>query len=134
MPTGKFDMAGYTTGFYPDPDPSTNFTCDGVPSKDSQTGNNNYHLCDPALDKMVADEQASADPAVRKKIIDAMQQYMYDNVLIIPMYARANVYGYLDRFVFTSGGSESNTSLLLSLLDRHRLGGVQKQKTSGRTS
>ena len=30
--------------------------------------------------------------------------------------------------VFTSGGTESNTSLLLSLLDRHRLGGVEKQK------
>jgi cysteine desulfurase len=30
--------------------------------------------------------------------------------------------------IFTSGGTEANTSLLLSLLDRHRLGGVQKQK------
>ena len=30
--------------------------------------------------------------------------------------------------VFTSGGTESNSSLLLSLLDRHRLGGVQRQK------
>ena len=30
--------------------------------------------------------------------------------------------------VFTSGGTESNTSLLLSLLDRHRLGGVERQK------
>jgi cysteine desulfurase len=32
--------------------------------------------------------------------------------------------------VFTSGGTESNTSLLLSLLDRHRLGGVDRQKVS----
>jgi cysteine desulfurase len=30
--------------------------------------------------------------------------------------------------VFTSGGTESNTALLLSLLDRHRLGGVERQK------
>jgi len=30
--------------------------------------------------------------------------------------------------IFTSGGTESNTSLLLSLLDRHRLGGVERQK------
>jgi cysteine desulfurase len=30
--------------------------------------------------------------------------------------------------VFTSGGTESNASLLLSLLDRHRLGGVEHQK------
>jgi cysteine desulfurase len=30
--------------------------------------------------------------------------------------------------IFTSGGTDSNTSLLLSLLDRHRLGGAQRQK------
>jgi len=30
--------------------------------------------------------------------------------------------------VFTSGGTESNSSLILSLLDRHRLGGVERQK------
>jgi cysteine desulfurase len=32
--------------------------------------------------------------------------------------------------VFTSGGTEANTSLLLSLLDRHRLGGVERQKAA----
>jgi cysteine desulfurase len=31
--------------------------------------------------------------------------------------------------IFTSGGTESNGAILLSLLDRHRLGGVQRQKT-----
>jgi cysteine desulfurase len=31
--------------------------------------------------------------------------------------------------VFTSGGTESNCSILLALLDRHRLGGVERQKT-----
>jgi len=31
--------------------------------------------------------------------------------------------------VFTSGGTESNCAILLSLLDRHRLGGVERQKT-----
>ncbi len=31
--------------------------------------------------------------------------------------------------VFTSGGTESNTDVLLSLLTRHRLGGVERQKT-----
>jgi cysteine desulfurase len=30
--------------------------------------------------------------------------------------------------VFTSGGTESNTSLLLSVLDRYRLGGVERRK------
>ena len=30
--------------------------------------------------------------------------------------------------IFTSGGTESNTSLLLSILDRYRLGGVERRK------
>ena len=34
--------------------------------------------------------------------------------------------------MFTSGGTESNSSLLLSLLDRHRLGGVERQKVTHR--
>jgi cysteine desulfurase len=33
-----------------------------------------------------------------------------------------------DEVTFTSGGTESNTSILLSLLGRHRLGGVERQK------
>jgi len=31
--------------------------------------------------------------------------------------------------IFTSGGTESNGAILLTLLDRHRLGGIQRQKT-----
>jgi len=50
-----------------------------------------------ALDKLFAAVNASADPAVRKTAIDAVQQYLYDNALVIPMYARANVMAYQDR-------------------------------------
>ena len=46
--------------------------------------------------------------------------------------ARAGFAGLLGvdarEIVFTSGGTESNSSLLLSVLDRHRLGGVERQK------
>ncbi len=46
--------------------------------------------------------------------------------------ARARLAGLLGadarEIVFTSGGTESNNALLLSLLDRHRLGGVERQK------
>ena len=34
-----------------------------------------------------------------RQAIDAVQQYMYDNALVIPMYARANVMAYQDRFI-----------------------------------
>jgi len=98
MATGKFDMAGYTTGFYPDPY-TDQFLCGTVVANQNQGGDNNYHICDPQLDQLFAQSNASADPAVRKPVFDEIQKYMYDNALIIPMYARANVMSYLDRFV-----------------------------------
>jgi len=98
MATGNFDMAGYTTGFYPDPY-TDGFLCSTVISAQNQGGDNNYHLCDPALDAIMQASNASADPAVRKTAIDQAQQYMYDNALVVPMYARANVMSYVDRFV-----------------------------------
>lgn len=98
MATGKFDMAGYTTGFYPDPY-TDGFLCSTVISKQNQGGDNNYHLCDPKFDALNAAVNASADPAVRKQAVDAVQQYMVDNALVIPMYARANVMAYQDRFI-----------------------------------
>ena len=98
MATGKFDMAGYTTGFYPDPY-TDGFLCSTVPSNQNQWGYNYYHICDPALDAMFQQVNASADPAARKVVFDQIQQYQYDNALIIPMYARPNVMSYLDRFI-----------------------------------
>ena len=107
MMTGKFDMAIYTTGFYPDPDPGNTFLCSGVPNKASPTGQNDYHYCDQSgqMDQLFAQGLASADPATRKTTYDAIQKYQYDNALFVPLYARANVYGYSDRLVFpTSSG------------------------------
>jgi len=98
MPNGKFDMAIYTTGIYPDPDPGTIWTCAGVSSKSHPGGNNDWHLCDPKMDALVKATQVF-DPAARKTALDALQQYMYDQVLMIPLYARGNISGYTDRLV-----------------------------------
>ena len=108
MPLGKFDMAIYTTGYYPDPDPTGSMNCSDVPNKDNPSGANNYHLCDPKIDDFLKQGLATADPAGRKKVYDALQQYMYDNVLVIPLYARANVYAYNDRFVFPPSSGYAN--------------------------
>jgi peptide/nickel transport system substrate-binding protein len=101
MPHGKFDMAGYTTGFYPDPMTGVidSYACAQVPSKDNPSGLNNYHICDPQLDTLMAAVNASADPAVRKTALDAVQKYIFDQYYVVMMYVRANVYGYTDRFV-----------------------------------
>jgi peptide/nickel transport system substrate-binding protein len=108
MPLGKFDMAIFTTGYYPDPDAGSNWDCADVTNKDNASGANNYHICDPKLDEMWIQGLASADPATRKVTYDAIQQYMYDNVLMIPLYARANVYAYVDSFVFPPSSGYAN--------------------------
>lgn len=99
MAMGQYDIAGYTTGFYPDPW-NDNFLCSAIPTKDSPGGSNYYHICDQKMEDLFTQANASADPAVRKKAFDEIQKYQYDNALFIPMYVRANVYGYSDRFVF----------------------------------
>ena len=53
-------------------------------------------MCDPKLDELMAAVNASADPATRKIAVDLVQQYQYDNVMFIPLYARANVSGMSD--------------------------------------
>lgn len=119
MPTGKFQMAGYTTGFYPDPMTGVmdSFSCENVPSKDKPAGANNYLLCDPKLDEMMAAVNASADPAVRKTALDALQKYIFDQYYVVMMYARANVYGYTDRFVPAPFGFASNMDWNAELWD-----------------
>ena len=108
MPLGKFDMAIFTTGYYPDPDAAGNWDCADVPNKDQPAGANNYHICDAKLDDLWKQGLASGDPATRKKVYDQIQQYMYDNVLMIPLYARANVFAYTDRLVFPPSSGYSN--------------------------
>jgi peptide/nickel transport system substrate-binding protein len=101
MPTGKFDMAGYTTGFYPDPMTGVmdSYSCDTVPSKAKPSGVNNYLVCDPKLDDLMKAVNASTDASVRKTALDVLQKYIFDQYYVIMMYQRSNIYGYVDRFV-----------------------------------
>jgi peptide/nickel transport system substrate-binding protein len=108
LPKGTYDMAIFTTGYYPDPDASSNWDCADVPSKNNPSGANDYHICDPKLDAMWKQGLATADIAARKKVYDQIQQYMYDNVLMIPLFARANVYGYSSKLVFPPSSGWAN--------------------------
>lgn len=108
LSTGKYDMAGYTTGFYPDPYPFGGDWLCNVPSASNPGGANLYHYCDPQLVSLFEAVNVTADPAARKVAIDAVQKYIFDNYLVVMMYARANVYGYVDRFVPGPFGFYSN--------------------------
>jgi len=108
MPKGLYDMAIYTTGYYPDPDASSSWRCADVPNASNPSGGNTYHICDPEVDAMFEEALTSADPATRKAVYDKIQQYMYDNVLMIPLYARANVFAYSENLVFPPSSGYAN--------------------------
>jgi peptide/nickel transport system substrate-binding protein len=103
-----YDMGGYTTGYYPDPY-TDDYLCSNIPNAaNGGAGDNGYHLCDPTLDAMYAEVNASVDPAVRREALAEIQQYIHDNAYVVMMYARANVYGLTDRFVPGPFGFFSN--------------------------
>jgi peptide/nickel transport system substrate-binding protein len=105
---GKWDMAGYTTGFYPDPNPSGGDWDCSFANKDNVDGTNNYFTCDPKILEGFKAAAASADPNVRKVAVDEVQKVIYDNSYVMMMYTRANVYGMRDRFVPGKFGFFSN--------------------------
>lgn len=107
MTTGNYDMAGYTTGFYPDPY-TDSFQCESVPNAEKPDGTNWYHNCDPVLSDLIDSSLGTVDTAARKEIVDEAQKYIAENYYVIPMYARGNVYGSTPRFQFGPVGPQSD--------------------------
>ena len=107
LTTGNYDMGGYTTGFYPDPY-TNHFQCEAIPSAEKSDGLNWYHLCDPFLSDLMDSLLSTADPVERKAILDEAQKYIAENYYVIPMYARADVFGSTPRFIFGPFGPQSN--------------------------
>ncbi len=93
LTTGQFELAGFTTSFVNggDPDPTDYFKLEGIATEAEPNGNNTYRLEDQELDALSAEQATSADMTKRIEIIKKMQQIMYDQAYVIPMYARLNV-------------------------------------------
>ncbi len=69
---GRYDIAEFEDTPDPsyDPDDSSLGACDQFPP----TGFNINFYCNPALDKLFAQEQATADPGVRQQIFEQIHQ------------------------------------------------------------
>jgi ABC-type transport system substrate-binding protein/serine/threonine protein kinase len=67
---GRYDIAEFDISFYYDPDDSGAFACNQFPP----VGNNLNFYCNPSLDKLFAQEQATVDPGVRQQLFEQIHQ------------------------------------------------------------
>jgi peptide/nickel transport system substrate-binding protein len=81
---GRYDIAEFATTPGPsyDPDDSSLLACDQFPP----TGYNIDFYCNPALDKLFAQDQATADPGVRQQIFVQIHQIYLTQYPFIVLY------------------------------------------------
>lgn len=85
---GLYDIAEYSsvpTGF-PDPESSTNWTCDQISSADNPDGANWQGYCNPEFDELLSQQATTLDTNERIELYKQIQQTMYDEVLYIGMW------------------------------------------------
>jgi ABC-type transport system substrate-binding protein/serine/threonine protein kinase len=67
---GRYDIAEFANNWTYDPDDSVAFACNQFPP----VGINLNFYCNPSLDKLFAQEQATADPGVRQQLFEQIHQ------------------------------------------------------------
>jgi ABC-type transport system substrate-binding protein len=67
---GRYDIAEFNQNWNYDPDDSGSFACNQIPP----VGYNINFYCNPSLDKLFAQEQATVDPGVRQRIFEQIHQ------------------------------------------------------------
>ncbi|HJT55811.1 MAG TPA: peptide ABC transporter substrate-binding protein [Ktedonobacteraceae bacterium] len=80
---GRYDIAEFDNSLGYDPDDSLLFACDQFPP----TGFNVDFYCNPALDKLFAQEQATTDPGVRQQIFGQIHAIYLTQFPFIVLYS-----------------------------------------------
>lgn len=81
---GKFQMALYPFVNGNDPDTTDQFACANLPPK----GYNKSRICDPRIDSLLAQGNATFDVAKRKAIYAKLESLLYDELPIVLLYQR----------------------------------------------
>jgi len=84
---GRYDIAEFAQGYGYDPDDSIYFACNQVPP----TGMNFNFYCNPALDALYAQEQATVDPGVRQQLFDQIHQIYLTDFPFIVLYSKTDI-------------------------------------------
>jgi peptide/nickel transport system substrate-binding protein len=81
---GRYDIADFWQGFGYDPDDSWILSCDQIPPK----GQNNFTFyCNPALDTLYRQEQATADAGLRQQLFNQIHQLYLTEFPFIALYS-----------------------------------------------
>jgi peptide/nickel transport system substrate-binding protein len=86
---GRYDIAEFANSFSNDPDDSVMLSCDQFPSAANNfSGGNLDFYCNPALDALYQQEQATADPGVRQQIFEQIHQIYLTQFPFIVLFGR----------------------------------------------
>lgn len=90
---GAFGVALYPFVNGDDPDTTDQFACKNVPPR----GYNKSRICDPALDRLLAQGQRTYDVARRTAIYTRVEAILHDELPIVLLYQRPEVDAFTDR-------------------------------------
>lgn len=83
---GQHDLAEFEDSFTYDPNDSSLLACDQIPPPGGQGGNWTFH-CDPTMEKLLKQEQQTADPVARQAIFNQEHQILLTQVSYIILYS-----------------------------------------------
>ncbi len=84
---GRYDIAEWANSWNYDPDDSFLLSCDQIPPK----GQNFTFYCNPALDALYRQEQATVDPGVRQQIFNQIHQVYLTQFPFIVLYSQTDI-------------------------------------------
>jgi peptide/nickel transport system substrate-binding protein len=91
-PHGGFDLADYALGGTPDPSPTGNFGCDGIPTQQNNFAGANWtHWCNKQANTIARESDAEIDPAKRADLIHQFNDIYAQDFVSIPLYILPNV-------------------------------------------
>jgi peptide/nickel transport system substrate-binding protein len=96
-PTGavadRYDIAEFEDNLTYDPDDSGLFACNQFPSAANNFSGLNFDFyCNPALDKLFAQEQATADPGMRQQIFIQIHRMYLTQFPFIVLYSPRDIF------------------------------------------
>ncbi len=83
---GQHDLAEFESSFTYDPNDSSLFACSQIPPPGGQGGNWTFH-CDPTMEKLLKQQQETADPTARQAIFNQEHQILLTQFPYIILYS-----------------------------------------------